>query len=301
VEAATEQAYNLRQGFRDGRFRIRLFRSGQLVGLLAPVSLVAASGQSKPEFEGLTPEFEVASVKPGLPPKRPCGDCKGQFNQDAVLLDYRGVQLAEVIRIAYGLDVETGTESQSIWTDRYDIRAKIPSDVSTNQVPMMLRKLLVERFGLVVHEVTKERKEYSLVVAKGGRKMRSVDPQREFNWAVMGGAGGRRVVGRWTMDQLAELLSEAFDGPVINKTDLQGFFDIRLDYLPGDLPVKPVPGIGGPFLFDAPRWQRFAGRAGALPDLPDALEGQLGLKLEPHVKSVDILVVDHADKVPTEK
>lgn len=260
---------------------MRLFRSGQLIGLLALVSLVvgAASGQGKPEFVGLAPEFEVASVKPGLPPKPHCGECKGQFNQDAVLVDYRGVQLAEVIRIAYGLEVESGTQSQSIWTDYYDIRAKIPSDVSTNQVPMMPQKLLVGRFGLVVHEVTEERKEYSLVVRKGGRKMRSVDPPRDFNWAVMGvPGGGRRVVGRWTMDQLAELLGEAFEGPVINKTGLQGFFDIRLDYSPGDLPVKPVPGIGGPFTSGP---LRLAGRTGALPDLPGALEGQLGLESSP--------------------
>jgi uncharacterized protein (TIGR03435 family) len=66
------------------------------------------------------------------------------------------------------------------WIDtaRFDIAAKIPPSTAEPEFVTMLRNLLSERFGLVVHRETKELPLYELIVAQGGHKMKAADPEQ---------------------------------------------------------------------------------------------------------------------------
>jgi len=125
----------------------------------------------------------------------------------------------------------------------------------------------------------------------------------------MGGRGGMRMMmtngraqmsaSKQTMAQFAEWLVGQLDRPVVDQTGLTKNYDITLEYLPeglagrgpmgGMAPPPPPPGDGG-----APAEPDTA------PTLFAALQNQLGLKLEQKKGPVDLLVVDHLEKTPTE-
>ena len=78
---------------------------------------------------------------------------------------------------------------------------------------------------------------------------------------------------------LAEMLSDRLEAPVRDDTGLRGRYDIGLYWSARPLSVQPAAGAG--------------------PDLIAAVQEQLGLKLEKKKGPVEILVIDHAEKVPT--
>lgn len=69
------------------------------------------------------------------------------------------------------------------WADQLtvDIRAIIPPGVTRQEVPEMLRALLVERFGLVTHRETRQMDAYHLLVGPSGPRMRSAQPLDEMD------------------------------------------------------------------------------------------------------------------------
>lgn len=75
------------------------------------------------------------------------------------------------------------------------------------------------------------------------------------------------------------------DRPVLDMTGLKGVFDFTLDWTPDESPSAKAEGA-----IDAPK----------SPSLLTALQEQLGLKLQGRKAPIEILVVDHAEKVPTE-
>jgi uncharacterized protein (TIGR03435 family) len=90
-----------------------------------------------------------------------------------------------------------------------------------------------------------------------------------------------------SMAHFAERLSRVADRPVVDATGVAGAFDFELKWTPDSSRAKPAENSGAQ-LADLP------------PSLFTAIEEQLGLKLEPRKAPVEILIVDHAEKVPTE-
>jgi uncharacterized protein (TIGR03435 family) len=134
----------------------------------------------------------------------------------------------------------------------------------------MLQTLLAERFKLAIHRETKERTAYSLVVGKDGPRLHEVEA-----------GAGRTTDGRgflsaqkMSMSQLADSLSKALGVPVLNMTGIKGLFDIELKWAQDEYSAN------GPSIFTV-------------------VQEQLGLKLEPRKGPVEIIVVDHAERVPT--
>jgi uncharacterized protein (TIGR03435 family) len=76
---------------------------------------------------------------------------------------------------------------------------------------------------------------------------------------------------------LAESLSQLVHRPVLNMTGIKGVFDFELKWAPDD----GRDNANGPSIFTA-------------------VQDQLGLKLEPRRGRMEIVVVDHAERVPTE-
>jgi uncharacterized protein (TIGR03435 family) len=218
-----------------------------------------------------------------------------------------------------------------IESDRFDIDAKIPPGTTNEQFNLMLRNLLVERFGMVVHRETREMPIYELVVAKGGLKMRAPEKApagAQAESPAAPGPGGRPAPhltnnkdgmpefppgtpgmfgmptaggGLWltarmqTIAQLLKMLQYQIGRPVVDRTGLTGIYDfnLRYAYIPAGVePGVPVPAAPPPAGLDS------ASDAG--PDLFSAFESQLGLKLESKKGPVEFVVVDRVNKTPTE-
>ncbi len=119
-----------------------------------------------------------------------------------------------------------GTNQQKPW----EVIAKTPPNSRVEDIPLMLRSLLADRFHMTFHHETKEMQVYELVVAKGGSKLKEVDPPAH-------GLGGRRTAqGTFHMQDnsnlatLAAFLTSYLRLPTIDKTGLLGVYDIDFEY-----------------------------------------------------------------------
>lgn len=148
-----------------------------LIFLTAPLTLTLAQ-DAKP-----APAFEVASVKPAGPldpQKIMSGQQRIGMQVDNARVDISSLTLNELVIIAF--KVKPYQVSGPSWlssgmgAERFEIRAKIPEGVSKEQVPEMLRSLLVERFGMKFHWEKTEHNAYALVVGKNGSKMKDAPP-----------------------------------------------------------------------------------------------------------------------------
>jgi uncharacterized protein (TIGR03435 family) len=161
---------------------------------------------------------------------------------------------------------------------RYDISAKAGEAVKEDQLRVMLRALLAERFKLTLHPETKEMAAFVLVPAKGGIKVH--ESQTEGEMAVEAGNGKSITLKGVSAEMFLEELSNGLHAPVINKTGLEGRYDATID-------------IG-----------KYFGEAGLIKDGSDivsimltGLEQDLGLKVESKKLPIELLVVDHAERV----
>jgi uncharacterized protein (TIGR03435 family) len=241
----------------------------RLIALLAAAGIVCARAQS----------FEVASVKvaPVLN-----GDLYrinlGTVQHDTVTLT--NASLADCIRFAYGLTSDAqlaGPDWIKSKEVRYDIVAKALPDTTREQVLRMMRALLAERFKLALHPENRELSYYALVVAKGGSKMREATDAPPS--PPTGVQGQLQIIGNRTMYSVATLLSRYMRACVVDQTGLKGSFEVKLVWTPDDRPVPDEER--GPSVFTAVR-------------------EQLGLRLESRKGPMEVLVVDHAEKTPTE-
>jgi uncharacterized protein (TIGR03435 family) len=212
------------------------------------------------------PEFDAASIKPNNSVR------KGLVINTTKSGDFTGqnVTLRNLIAYAYHLkEFQVTGGPKWVDADYYDVIAKPPRDGdlsdATNRVRM--RALLADRFQLVIHTDTKELPVYALVVAKNG-------PHLEADKADHPRVGierrtGAIVCGRVSMKDFAEWgLTPLLGNVVLDKTGLEGEFDLRVQYADDD----------------------------SGPDLASALQTQLGLKLEPQKAPMPVIVVDRAGK-----
>ena len=119
------------------------------------------------------PSFEVASIKPAAPQSD--GRIMVSMGGDPGRLDYKNVSLRDLVRSAY--DVKDYQVNGPDWMNsaRFDLQAKLPPDTPKEQRNLMMQALLAERFQLKVHKESKEVPVYSLVVGKGGAKMKPAE------------------------------------------------------------------------------------------------------------------------------
>jgi uncharacterized protein (TIGR03435 family) len=129
---------------------------------------------------------------------------------------------------------------------------------------------------------------------------------RAGNFMIMTPNGECMVSNGQTMDGLARQLSNRFDRPVIDQTGLKGKYDLKLRYDPSSMPagrggtimmIKDGPGPG-PAGGDPAN--RITPDGDPPPSIFNALQQQLGLKLEARKGPVDLLVIDQVEKTPTE-
>ncbi len=167
-------------------------------------------------------------------------------------------------------------------TEHFDITATFPADAQVTQMREMLQGMLADRFGLALHKETRQLPMYSLVVAKGGPKIRAV----EAGESRTSGRAGHFEATKISMQKVADLVAKQAGLPVSNDTGLAGVFDFTLEWSPeADLKV----GAADP--------AAASGSSGV--SIFTALQEQLGLRLESKKGSVEVLVVDRMQRMPT--
>jgi uncharacterized protein (TIGR03435 family) len=179
-------------------------------------------------------------------------------------------------------------------TAHYEVIAKIPDGCSTREIPAMLRHLLQERFGLKVHEESREQSVFALVADRNGLKLKKSDaPMPESGTAPSRGLTFRisssgHLALRWaSLGQLAEMLSSSLGKPVLDMTGIDGEYDIELD-------VEPPPAF------------RMSPDATGAPEPTEPMDSPiharpraLGLRLVPSKAPIQHVVVDHVERIPT--
>lgn len=263
------------------------------------------------------PEFEVVSIKPspdpvpGIPVNVGCNG--GPGSTDPAMWRCTNMDLSNLITMAYRIMHFQLSAPDWIGRQRFDLTARIPEGTTKEQFSQMQQNMLADRFKLAVHHESREMPKYDLVVAKGGPKLKPSaggaeetaprgaappDPtppkfdKDRYPILKPGLAGTIMMNGRartfrpnCTMEQFAQTLSGPLGKPVTDATGLAGKYDISLywvtDALPAGPTAEPPPVDAGP-------------------TLQQAIQDQLGLRLDAKKGPVDFLVVDHAEKLPTE-
>lgn len=242
------------------------------------------------------PEFEVASVKANEPTNVQASYMPTLDVRPGGTLRISNRRLDEIIMVAYGVSgtqivgprwlTELTTDPSQV--NRFEIVAKVPENATKEQVPLMLQKLLEDRFKLKVHRESRPMQVYSLEVARNGHKL---------NASVANGGrppGCARAIGAGetysaaadcysiTMAQLAQqlpALAPAYfrEGPVVDRTGLTGAFDMRLEWRRvGEIQA----GAQGLTIFDA--------------------INKLGLTLDKKRETAEMLIVDNCERMPIE-
>jgi uncharacterized protein (TIGR03435 family) len=215
--------------------------------------------------------FEVASIRPSQADPHSSGISTGSGRLTAT-----NVTLKRCIMGAYGVgpnQIFGGPD----WldADRFNITAKAEQPVGDHALMQMLRMLLTERFKLAFHRDTRPIEAYVLEVAKNGPKLE----KSGGGGATTSNGRGDIVVTNTTMDRFAEVLSRQMDLPVVNRTGLEGVFNLRLRWTP-DTGKPPTD----------------AGTASEGTSVFTAIQEQLGLRLRGQKVPIEVLVIDHAEK-----
>ncbi len=239
--------------------------------------------------------FDVASVKAS---KSPGG--RVAMTRDPGRITYTNITLRRVLLAAYDVKNYQLVGPDWLETLRFDITAGIPEGATEEQFKAMLRDLLATRFKMTIHRESKELPIYALLVARNGAKIKPQDGTSTDAEQIAGmqrdeGKDGFPVLSLPTaglvietrngrarvtakdvpIEKLADLLSGQVGRPVFDRTGLAGNYSFVLYF-------TPESGEGAePFVFTA-------------------LQQQLGLRLEARKGPVELLVIDHAEKVPTE-
>lgn len=232
-------------------------------------------------LRGQAPSFDVASVRPSKIVGE--GGRREKIDVNPGTVSLRNVSLKTAIRWAYHVMDYQITGPDWIGSERYDIAAKAATAASEDQLRLMMQTVLTERFKLAFHRQTKELPAYLLTVAKGGIKFQESNVEGEPQMNADKGRLSVEIKGM-TAEKFVEALSNVLRAPVINNTGLTGKYDGKVDiskYL-GDMPKEG----SGPF---DPTAMIITG-----------LHEELGLKLESKKMPLDLLIVDHAEKVPVE-
>jgi uncharacterized protein (TIGR03435 family) len=224
--------------------------------------------------EAAPPAFDVASVK--LADDAPAEGRRIQTTPNS--LTTHGLTLRASILWAYGMPAQViGPD----WIDavRLDIAAKTNKPATDKQLYSMLRTLLVARMGLKTHVEQREIGVYGMTLAKGGPKFQESKTEGP---EVIRQEKTFLVVEHASLNELAaELSGKLFDRPVIDATGLKGRYDIRLDMAALRTANQMSPNDP----------------AGAM---MSAMEEQLGIKIVPRKAPVEVLIIDHVERKPSD-
>ena len=235
----------------------------------------------KPMDPAADPGIEVATIKPSPPDAR--GRGLGVQGQQLRAVNY---SMLDVITFAYDLhprQVSGGPAWMS--TDRFEIVLKpdTPGQPNAQQVRRLMQKVL-DRFQLKFHIEKREQSAYVITLLPNAKHKLTQSASTQNLPEMRFTRPGLLPAGNATMDQLAQALQRSvLDRPVINQTKIEGRYDFTLDWTPDEFQFAQV--AQPPQIQDTGK-----------PNIYQAFQEQLGLKLESTKAQADIFVIDKAEK-----
>jgi bla regulator protein blaR1 len=251
-----------------------------LVAVTVPIIFGMVNVPAFAQAPAARPEFEVASVKRNLSGSRPwlVPLVGGRFTAT-------NIPLKLLIGVGWPQRVSGGPSW--VVTDGYDVSAIAPEpNVSSDEFSLMMQNLLKDRFALRVHTETHEARVYVLLPAKNGLKLPAAKPEPctygrkapdgdpQAGCGAMGVTPESIINEKISMQWFADVLGHLLGRPVLDRTGFTGSFKVRLEFAP----VAP------------------GDTDSTKPSIFDALEEQLGLRLESQKGTEDVLVIDHVER-----
>ena len=202
-----------------------------------------------------------------------------------------------MIAFAYNLKDARQMEGLPNWANNqtYAVTAKpadgfpaLPSGENREQVRLMMRAMLADRFHLQVHTETRRERIFKIEVARGGIKIREVDPpvppakEGHVSAAMREDGGIWMIANKSTMQDLARTLTLLMDRTVVDETGLKGYYDFDVNW-------------SGPGARDGQTPQRQFGGPELVGLLVSNLQNQFGLHVTSATGRVERLVVDHVE------
>jgi len=259
-----------------------------MVRILASVAVVIALCCTAFAQSAEKSAFEIADVHASVPSALAQLSVSGPR---AGRYEVRNASMVDLIRIAYGVTDDKVTGGPSwLASDRFDVIARTPPAATAEMAQSMLQTLLADRFGLKVHKDSKPLPAFVLTVGKGGPKMKKSDgsqngcqprPPAPPQPGVIPYREG--TCHNLTSAQIAEILGQIagdyLDHPVVDSTKLEGTWDFDIKYTAR--PQLAAAGSDGISLFDA-------------------VDKELGLKLELQTSPAAVIMVDNVNRKPTD-
>ena len=242
-------------------------------------------GQAVP---AASPTFEVSTVKVSR-----SGGSGSYSNFRNGVFTATDVSLKNVMEYwAFGIQ-EARIVGGPKWlaSERFDIEAKLNAQAAGRlekldreqrgvETHALFQQLLADRFKLAFHWETQEMPVYALVVAKKGSLLKEAKPNGDTGTSL---SVGKLTAEGVTMDGLARTLtqelSQELGRVVVNRTGIQGRYDLTLRWTPQNDEPKTDDGAEGD----------------AASSIFTAIQEQLGLKLESARGLVQVLAIDHLE------
>ena len=223
--------------------------------------------------------------------------------------------LLNLVLLAYDIPLYRLSEQSDLALMRLDVEARMPVNTTREQFNVMLQNLLANRLGLKAHWTTQQIDMYALVLAKGGPKLKlaapdlpqasndtseagqpdrvgpngfPIPPPGNGPWrgAEPGGKIGLRGHNETAAELAMAIGSGTLGAPLTDATGLTGRYDYTIFW--------------STTATDAERRGTSINGETDGPSVFDAVQDQLGLKIEKRRGPVQMLVVDHIEKKPTE-
>jgi uncharacterized protein (TIGR03435 family) len=276
---------------------------------LITAALVIVAGLALGQTKAARPHFSVASIKPDSPDNEFASEFETELSGGR--LHAHQVLLREFIEGAYEVKpFQLLNGPRWINTQGYSIEATAEGRVSQQEMLLMMRALLEDRFKLKARRETRNLPVYNLSIARGGTKLSparvgscaQVDtpdplPQPEQGkppavpcgrvFQITTPAGARMLGTTVVMPELVKVLVTVLGRPVIDKTAYTRAFDVNLDFALDDV----LAGLHA--TLDHPLPATDPGKAASI---LTAIQQQLGLKLEAAKGPVEVIVIDSVDR-----
>jgi len=265
-----------------------MIRTALIAAFVGGVGVISAQGRAPAQA---VPAFEVASVKLSK-----SGDFGYQSNPRPGGYNATNVSLLLLIRFAYNLkDYEVVGGPDWVQTDRFDIAARAGRDVSNAELRVMMRSLLADRFKLVVRSEQRQIAQFAMVLARSDGRLGLNLERRADDCDSAGAPSAARerppfadagfTMRCGSMSGLSSVVAENIQAPVVDKTGLDGKWDVAVFFrsdraLVSGTTERPASAPSAPSLFDA-------------------LSEQLGLKLERMQGAVAVVRVIDSVQRPT--
>jgi uncharacterized protein (TIGR03435 family) len=274
-------------------------------------------------------EFEVTSIRPSAPITSPADTSRIGIHIDGQRVSLTMLALTDLIQSAYNVKLHQISGPEWMAGARFDINAKLPADSTGKQIQPMIQTLLEDRFGLKLHREMRDFPVYALTIAKTGLKMKESPadpppdlangagaPPKTFDVTASSSNNGTTINfgngSYMTFDMnnssfegkkvpasaLPDTLARFMDRPVIDMTGLTGTYDFTLKFAPDDFRAMMIRSAIAAGVVLPPEALKLLETSSG-DSLPNALE-TLGLKLEPRKSPIEVLVIDHIDKTPSD-